>query len=356
VSRLKRKKKSSVRTQVIEVVELGWHFFLPSSPCLPALKERGTEANTARLLIVALILFFFAQVLFMGTALAKHKTTSQEQPVMRQSRHSKRLVAQPSQSSKTSEAHRKHAHLGSQAVVALRTSAEESRHGRRKHGKNKIESKKASKVVEKSAPVKAKEPDDKPEVSEAEEQVVQHAGENERLARAYNLYDSGANLRLLGNYEQAISRLMEARQLFHMSGQAQVFESENGSDGPPANRSRAGAPMEALATFELAQAAEAARNDALAERTYRDCISLNPKFLPAYQKLSCITARQGKTEEALGIARQALSLAPSDAQTHSIISHLLSELGQTAEARSEKERAASLLQNNRAFNQPGNNN
>lgn len=329
---------------------------MPSSPCLSSLREPGLEAKAARLLVVALVLIFLAQASFMGMALAKHKAASQDQPVVRQSRHSRRVVEQPIQSSKNSEVHRKHAHRGSQAVVAQSTNAEESRHGHHKHGKSKVEPKKATRVVEKSKPVKTKEPDDKPEVSEPEEQVVQNAGEYERLARAYNLYDSGANLRLLGNYDQAISRLMEARQLFHMSGQAQVFESENGSDGPPANRSRTGAPMEALATFELAQAAEAARNDALAERTYRECISLNAKFLPAYQKLSCITAREGKTEEALGIARQALSLAPSDAQTHSIISHLLSELGQTAEARSEKERAASLLQNNRAFNQPGNNN
>lgn len=240
-------------------------------------------------------------------------------------------------------------------MVVQSTSSEtkqESRHRRHKHGKDKIANSKANKSIEKSQRVRAKKPDAKPDVLESEEQAAPNSGENERLARAYNLYDAGANLRLLGNYDLAISRLSEARQLFHMSWPEKSAEDQANSDDAPPKPYRTAAPMETLASFELAQAAEGARKDALAERAYRDCISLNPKFLPAYLKLSCLTARQGKTEEALGIARQALSLAPSDPQTHSIIAHLLSALGQTTEARSEEERAANLLQINRAARVP----
>jgi tetratricopeptide (TPR) repeat protein len=294
------------------------------------------------------------QAAFTPLVLARHSQQTQDQPVTKHRGHSRKSDQESTQSNQTSQGHRRRSHRANQAVVDQGTSAEtkqESRHRRHKHGKDRIENKRANKVVEKSQGKYAKKQDAKPVVLEPEEKSTPSSGENQRLARAYNLYDSGANLRLLGNYELAVSRLSEARQLFQMSGQEEISADEASQDAPPSHNRQA-APMETLASFELAQAAEGARNDALAERSYRACISLNPKFLPAYLKLSCLTARQGKTEEALGIARQALSVSPSDPQIHSIIAQLLSALGQTAEARSEEERAAALLQNNRALRAP----
>ena len=280
------------------------------------------------------------------SASTKRSQPSNEQAMQGKSRHSRRSHHQEDQLTVSSNKHGKRSRSSSQELVTQESTTHESRRSRRRHGKESLKQKENKKAIEKAQEPKGK----KPEATEARQEESLKTHENDQLARAYSLYDSGANQRLLGNYSAAVSQLLEARQLFHMSSHYSPAEprSDADEDEPaPPKPSYGPSPMETLALFELAQAAEGARNYEMARRSFQECIGLNPKFLPAYLRLSCLEARQGRSEEALRIARQASSLAPADPRPHSIASNLLEELGLTSEARVEQQKAASLSQINR---------
>lgn len=289
-------------------------------------------------------------------AVVARSHVQKKEPTQSQTRSSRKAKAEETSTSLSSRRQRtRHGKL------AKAESEGQERHGRRKHERGQRADLALKSKKDKRGSKNAKLPPshvDKVEEEAARQRAhdaeVARQEENQDLGKAYSLYDAGSNQRLLGNYAAAIPQLMEARQRFHLASQRQVPapKSDEGEQENVGDHLGKGAPMESFALFELAQAFEGAKNYELAKRSFQECLFMNPKFLPAYLRLSCLEARQGNADEALRIARRASSLAPADPRPHFIASVLLGQLGMPAEARAEQQRACDLCHVNKIQGPP----
>jgi len=145
------------------------------------------------------------------------------------------------------------------------------------------------------------------------------------LSKAYALRDLALNEVLNGDYGLAVKHLAQATQ----------FSRDYYYNGSPA---------EALLYLDLAQAAEKAGQDDLAQRSFAEAANLNPHLFEGHLGLARLHARLNHPTQALEEARKATAQAPSDPRAHLVLSLILERQGQIAEAHAEKAKAQKLLE------------
>lgn len=150
---------------------------------------------------------------------------------------------------------------------------------------------------------------------------------NPSFGKSYALYDEGANARLSGNYALAIANL----------GRALAMVPANSRGGPSV--------LQLNMEYELAQAAEAQGDFALAARYYSRALGDRPNFTEAAVRLATVQARAGNYSEAMKTARAAVQRSPNDPRTHAILTVILEKCGSKEEAKIEKAKTKSLLSN-----------
>jgi hypothetical protein len=150
---------------------------------------------------------------------------------------------------------------------------------------------------------------------------------NPSYGKAYALYDEGANARISGDYPLAISNL----------GRALAVVPTNSHGGPSV--------LQLNMEYDLAQAAEAQGDMALAARYYARALSDRPNFTEAAVRLATVLAKAGNYGDALRAARSAVQRSPNDPRTHAVLSVLLEKAGSPEEAKSEKQKSKALMAN-----------
>jgi hypothetical protein len=150
---------------------------------------------------------------------------------------------------------------------------------------------------------------------------------NSSYGKAYALYDEGANARISGDYPLAISNL----------GRALAMVPANSHGGPSV--------LQLNMEYDLAQAAEAQGDMALAARYYARALSDRPNFTEAAVRLATVLAKAGNYGDALRAARSAVQRSPNDPRTHALLSVLLEKAGSSEEAKSEKQKSKALMVN-----------
>jgi predicted Zn-dependent protease len=150
---------------------------------------------------------------------------------------------------------------------------------------------------------------------------------NPSYGKAYALYDEGANARISGDYPLAISNL----------GRALAMVPANSHGGPSV--------LQLNMEYDLAQAAEAQGDMALAARYYARALSDRPNFTEAAVRLATVLAKAGNYGDALRAARSAVQRSPNDPRTHAVLSVLLERAGSPDEAKTEKQKSKALMAN-----------
>jgi tetratricopeptide (TPR) repeat protein len=158
---------------------------------------------------------------------------------------------------------------------------------------------------------------------EQPDSLAQSKGNYEGLEKAYSLYDRGLNERFSGNNGEAISDLSEAQHEFHRVGNA--------------------SELEAFASYDLGQAAEAKGDFTLAKESYGKAVYIQPNFIQASRALTRVLATSGHQVEALVKAREQSQSNPSDPIAHMMLGVILDKNGFSADANIEKEKAKQLL-------------
>jgi Flp pilus assembly protein TadD len=150
---------------------------------------------------------------------------------------------------------------------------------------------------------------------------------NPSYGKAYALYDEGANARISGNYALAITNL----------GRALATVPANSHGGPSV--------LQLNMEYDLAQAAEAQGDMALAARYYARALSDRPNFTEAAVRLATVLARAGNYGDATRAARAAVLRSPNDPRTHAILSVILEKSGSVEEAKIERQKTRALMAN-----------
>jgi hypothetical protein len=150
---------------------------------------------------------------------------------------------------------------------------------------------------------------------------------NPSYGKAYALYDEGANARISGDYPLAISNL----------GRALAMVPANSHGGPSV--------LQLNMEYDLAQAAEAQGDLALAARYYARALSDRPNFTEAAVRLATVLAKAGNYGDALRAARSAVQRSPNDPRTHAVLAVLLEKAGSPDEAKAEKSKSKALMVN-----------
>ncbi len=158
---------------------------------------------------------------------------------------------------------------------------------------------------------------------EQPDSLSQSKGNYEVLEKAYSLYDRGLNERFSGNYGEAISDLSEAQHEFHRVGNA--------------------SELEAFASYDLGQAAEAKGDFTLAKESYGKAVYIQPNFIQASRALTRVLATSGHQVEALVKAREQSQSNPSDPIAHMMLGVVLDKNGFPADAQVEKDKAQQLM-------------
>ncbi len=180
--------------------------------------------------------------------------------------------------------------------------------------------------------------DDRAEVLDKSKKAMHDDGEpkpdgaepernNPSYGKAYALYDEGANARISGDYALAINNL----------GRALATVPANSHGGPSV--------LQLNMEYDLAQAAEAQGDMALAARYYARALSDRPNFTEAAVRLATVLARAGNYGDATKAARAAVLRSPNDPRTHAILSVILEKSGFSDEAKIEKQKTKALLAN-----------
>lgn len=149
------------------------------------------------------------------------------------------------------------------------------------------------------------------------------------MARAYRLYDEGLNARLSGDHATAVSKLTESTRVFN--------------DARGYQRTGDSSINEALAHFELGQAAEGISDLLVARDSYVRCLLIRPTFIEASVKLVGVLGRAGQWQLALAKARDAVQNNPNDPRAHKLMSLALAKTGHPEEARHEANKAQECL-------------
>lgn len=160
---------------------------------------------------------------------------------------------------------------------------------------------------------------------EPKEMPPNYEVETRLLSKAYRLRDQAHNEQMRGDYGDAVKHLGEAAEI---SGQYY--------QGEPA-------AAEAQLYLELGEAAEAAGQDDLACRSYRDCIARNPTLPAVHVQLAILLAKLGDADNALAEAQKASTVDPYDPRAHHLLSLLLERKGDLTLADAERAKATSLL-------------
>ena len=134
--------------------------------------------------------------------------------------------------------------------------------------------------------------------------------------RVYKLRDKALNEQMENNYGVALHDLQLAAE-----------ESQS---------SRNNSSADALLYLDLAHAAQAAKQDKIAQQAYLDVIERNPHLTEPRNNLVMLLARQGKTKEALEYVRQTIEINPNDAKSHMLLGMLLQNQGESKAAKIEK--------------------
>jgi hypothetical protein len=287
----------------------------------------------------SLILLAFLNQVSGSAVWARHRHTvkadqkESENPDKHSGRHSGKhhgrghVAAEASGESQSTKAHREEPQTVSHRHRGKRNRSEDLAEAGHSRGKKAANADKGGKKSRLSKRDRKEETVTEPK--EPSEEVSKREQDAPALAKAYSLYDTGTNQRLLGNFGTSISNLLEAKRLFHTHADKD-------------------SPMEGFASFELAQAAEGANSNELAKQSYRECISLRPNFIPAYVRLSRLEAKDGNIQAALEVSRQASMKDPGDSYAHMLEAALLEKAGSTDQAKAEKQRALELTTVKRA--------
>ena len=188
------------------------------------------------------------------------------------------LPAVASLSSKT----RLHRHR--QPVVDTSAQSTKSSSSRRRH-----------KRIAKKKLVVQDDPADKEEAAREAEESKFNQSRNSSLARAYQLYDSGSNEALLGNYKYSILQLKLANALLQEHGQ------ENTSLG-------------VASSMELAAQARLAKDYFLARTTYEKLLLIRPQDTEIFLRFARMQADSGNFKGAQFNVNQALNIDPDNAE------------------------------------------
>lgn len=149
------------------------------------------------------------------------------------------------------------------------------------------------------------------------------------MGQAYRLYDQGINLRLAGDYVQAVDKLNQSWRMFN--------------DIKGYQRNGEASLAEALVHYELGQAAEGQGDYLTARDSYFRCLNIRPSLVEASIRLVSLLASTGQWQLAIAKAQEAVRANPLDPRAHMLMALTLSKTGHQQESQNESAQAKQLL-------------
>ncbi len=149
------------------------------------------------------------------------------------------------------------------------------------------------------------------------------------MGQAYRLYDQGINLRMAGDYVQAVDKLSQSGRLFN---EIRGYQ-----------RNGEASLAEAMVHYELGQAAEGQGDYLTARDSYFRCLNIRPSLVEASIRLVNLLASTGQWQLAIAKAQEAVRSNPQDPRAHMLMALTLSKSGHPQEAQNESAQAKQLL-------------